>query len=75
MYERDKWKKRAYICFKISTEWFLYWFLKVSFCVLRLKETSLPKNTINIYWGKPVSFNSNTQKLLLTRPSEMKVSL
>ena len=36
-----------------------------SFCVLELKETDLPNNTINIYYGKRVSFNSNTQKLLL----------
>ena len=36
-----------------------------SFCVLGLKETDLPNNTINIYYGKRVSLNSNMQKLLL----------
>ena len=30
-----------------------------------MKETGFPNNTINIYWGKRVSFNSNRQKLLL----------
>ena len=43
---------------------YFYWFLKVSFCAFGLKETGLPNNSMNIYWGKPVSLNSNTKKLL-----------
>ena len=30
-----------------------------------MKETGLPNNTMNIYWGRTGSFNSNSQKLLL----------
>ena len=39
--------------------------LKGNLCALGSKETGFPNNTINIYWGKTVSFNSNRQKLLL----------
>ena len=56
--------------FNICNYIFLYgiffdWYLKNSFCMFRLKEAGLPNNTLNIYLGRPVSPNSNKQKLLL----------
>ena len=46
--------------------------------MLGLKETDLLDNTINICCGKPVSFNSNTQKLVIETskkiPSKLEVA-
>ena len=36
------------------------WLLIASFCVLRLKETGLSNNDINIYWGETRFFQRNT---------------
>ena len=36
------------------------WFLRFG-----LRETGLPNHSINIYWRRPVSFNSSARRLLL----------